>query len=67
MSLARIRDEFRVPSFPGARVTVDAFGKTGTIVGCHGDYIQVQVDGLDFPTYVHPDNLSFHTNKEKAA
>ena len=60
MSLPRIRDEWRVPARLGARVTVEPFDKPGTITGCYGDYLTVQVDGLDFPTNVHPINLIFH-------
>lgn len=68
MSLARIRDEFRVPARLGARVTAElAHGRhdPGAVVGSTGDHILIQFDDALTPEPVHPRYLTFHpTTKE---
>lgn len=68
MSLASIRDEYRVPARIGARVSCYVPGDpvyTGVITGSQEDELIVNFEGLPVPQFVRPDMLTFHpTTKE---
>lgn len=64
MSLAAIRDEFRVPARPGAPVTVQvsdfAPAYEATITGSKGDWILVQANDDHRVHMVTVQDLTFH-------
>lgn len=64
MSLARIRDEYRIPARVGARVTVKVHDHSpaypATITGSQGDWIKVQNNHDHTVHAVTWEDLTFH-------
>jgi hypothetical protein len=52
MTIAEIREYYRVPAYVGHRVVMD--GKPGRIVGKQGGYLKVRFDDMPYSVPCHP-------------
>ena len=65
MSMAYIREFYKVPAKRGGRVLVN--GWAGTIVGAAGQYLKVRLDGSRVARRYHPTwRVTYYTTPNKA-